>query len=40
MKGGEGANDFICGEGIDTVLDYDPGQGDTLSNDCEVVHRI
>jgi Ca2+-binding RTX toxin-like protein len=40
MKGGSGADDFICGEGIDTVLDYNPGQGDTLSNDCEVVHRV
>jgi Ca2+-binding RTX toxin-like protein len=40
LKGGPGADEFVCGEGIDTVLDYNPGQGDTLSNDCEIVHRI
>jgi Ca2+-binding RTX toxin-like protein len=38
MKGGPGANQFICGEGIDTVLDYNPADGDVISNDCEIVN--
>jgi Ca2+-binding RTX toxin-like protein len=39
LKGGEGANRFVCADGVDTVLDYDPSKGDTISGDCEVVHR-
>jgi Ca2+-binding RTX toxin-like protein len=40
LKGGPGADKFICGPLIDTVLDYTPSQGDTLSNDCEIVNTI
>ena len=40
MRGGPGANEFICGDGIDTILDYNPAQGDIISNDCEIVGRI
>jgi Ca2+-binding RTX toxin-like protein len=40
LKGGPGADKFICGPLIDTVLDYAPSQGDTLSNDCEIVNTI
>jgi Ca2+-binding RTX toxin-like protein len=40
LKGGPGADEFICGPLIDTVLDYTPSQGDTLSNDCEVVNTL
>jgi Ca2+-binding RTX toxin-like protein len=40
LKGGPGADKFICGPLIDTVLDYTPSQGDTLSNDCEIVNNI
>src|SRR5215207_2884434 len=40
LKGGPGADEFICGALIDTVLDYTPSQGDTLSNDCEIVNTI
>jgi Ca2+-binding RTX toxin-like protein len=40
LKGGLGADKFICGPLIDTVLDYTPSQGDTLSNDCEMVNTI
>jgi hypothetical protein len=25
---------------VDTVLDYNPSKGDTVSGDCEVVHRV
>jgi Ca2+-binding RTX toxin-like protein len=40
LKGGPGADEFICGPLIDTVLDYTPSQGDTLSNDCEIVNTL
>jgi Ca2+-binding RTX toxin-like protein len=40
LKGGPGADKFICGPLIDTVLDYTPSQGDTISNDCEIVNTI
>jgi Ca2+-binding RTX toxin-like protein len=38
MRGGPGANEFICGDEVDTVLDYKPSQGDVISNDCEIVN--
>ena len=31
MRGGPGTNEFICGDGIDTILDYNPTQGDIIS---------
>jgi hypothetical protein len=37
---GPGANEFIIGDGIDTILGYNPAQGDIISNDCEIVGRI
>ena len=40
LKGGEGKNRFVCADGVDTVLDYEPSKGDTISGDCEIVHRI
>jgi hypothetical protein len=40
MRLGPGANEFIFGDGIDTILDYNPAQGDIISNDCEIVGRI
>jgi Ca2+-binding RTX toxin-like protein len=40
LKGGEGKNRFVCADGVDTVLDYEPSKGDTVSGDCEIVHRI
>jgi hypothetical protein len=27
-------------DGIDTIFDYDPAQGDIISNDCEIVGGI
>jgi Ca2+-binding RTX toxin-like protein len=38
LKGGAGANEFVCGDGVDTVLNYNPAQGDVISNDCEIVN--
>ena len=40
LKGGEGKNRFVCADGVDTVLDYEPSKGDTISGDCEIVHRV
>jgi trimeric autotransporter adhesin len=40
LKGGEGKNRFVCADGVDTVLDYEPSKGDTISGDCEIVHRL
>ena len=39
LKGGPGKNRFVCADGVDTVLDYNPSKGDTISGDCEVIHR-
>jgi hypothetical protein len=38
LRGGAGANESVCGDGVDTVLDYDPAKGDVISNDCEIVN--
>jgi Ca2+-binding RTX toxin-like protein len=38
LRGGAGANEFVCGDGVDTVLDYNPAQGDVISSDCEIVN--
>ena len=39
LEGGRGADYFDCGENYDIVLDYDPGDGDILSTNCEEVIR-
>jgi Ca2+-binding RTX toxin-like protein len=39
LRGGSGADYFDCGIGFDTVLDFDPSEGDTHSADCEVVYE-
>lgn len=38
--GGDGADSFNCGEDVDTVLDYNPAQGDTINQDCEIVNTV
>ncbi len=40
LKGGPGADEFVCGGGVDTVLDYNPNEGDTISSDCENVNTV
>ena len=35
LTGGEGAQRFICGGGVDTITDYDEAEGDTKAADCE-----
>jgi Ca2+-binding RTX toxin-like protein len=35
LEGGEGADFFDCGDGIDIVLDFEPAQGDIIKDDCE-----
>jgi hypothetical protein len=38
--GGPGADYFDCGDGVDTVIDYNPSQGDILSTNCENVNTV
>jgi Ca2+-binding RTX toxin-like protein len=42
LWGNSGADDFLCGgeESQDTVMDYDPDQGDTVSDGCEEVMEV
>jgi RTX calcium-binding nonapeptide repeat (4 copies) len=40
LEGGRGADYFDCGENYDIVLDYNPGDGDILANNCEEIIRI
>ena len=40
MTGGPGSDYFDCGDGLDTVIDFDPGQGDVLSNNCDIVNTV
>jgi hypothetical protein len=29
------ADNFVCGDGIDTIKDFNPDEGDTKTADCE-----
>lgn len=40
LRGGKGANFFNCGNGFDVVVDFDAQNGDTRTNDCEVVNVV
>jgi hypothetical protein len=40
LQGQEGADYFDCGDGLDTVIDYNPAQGDVISSNCENVNLI
>lgn len=40
LQGEQGADYFDCGDGLDTVVDYTPTQGDVISVDCENVNVI
>lgn len=39
LSGGPGADKFICGEGTDTIRDYNPDEGDTITDakNCEKI---
>lgn len=39
LTGGLGADKFICGQGSDTIRDYNPDEGDTIIDlqSCEIV---
>lgn len=39
MERGSDADQFNCGDGVDTVLDYNDAQGDLLSSNCEIVNE-
>ena len=38
LKGGEnsGANYFDCGDGFDTIIDFNPAKGDVTAGNCEI----
>ena len=36
MDGGNGADNFSCGGGTDTIEDFDSVQGDVKTDDCEM----
>jgi Ca2+-binding RTX toxin-like protein len=40
LTGGKGADKFTCGEGNDTILDYNPKEGDIILDRqyCEKIH--
>jgi hypothetical protein len=39
-KGGPGVDTFKCSPGpYDTVEDYNPEEGDTVSDDCEIINQ-
>lgn len=40
LVGGPGADYFDCGPGKDTIRDFNPSEGDTKTNDCEIVMNV
>ena len=40
MIGGAGADYFECGSGLNTVVDFNPSNGDLVSNGCAIVNNI
>jgi RTX calcium-binding nonapeptide repeat (4 copies) len=38
LKGGDntGANYFDCGDGLDVIIDFNPGRGDITAGNCEI----
>jgi Ca2+-binding RTX toxin-like protein len=40
MIGGAGADYFECGSGLNTVVDFNPTNGDLVSNGCVIVNNI
>ena len=41
LKGGEnsGANYFGCGDGLDTIIDFNPAKGDITAGNCEIFSK-
>ena len=37
LEGGPGADFFDCGMGFDTVVDFNPNEGDITNDNCEDV---
>ena len=38
ITGGSGADHIICREGTDIVTDYNPKEGDSIGEDCEIIN--
>src|SRR5215213_2774076 len=39
LEGGSGADYFDCGDGLDVIIDFEPREGDTHTNNCEDVRE-
>ena len=41
LKGGEnsGANYFGCGDGLDTIIDFNPAKGEITAGNCEIFSK-
>jgi hypothetical protein len=39
LEGGDGADFFECGDGLDMIVDYDPSKGDMHTSNCEDVRK-
>ena len=39
LEGGPGADFFDCGPGFDTVVDFNPNEGDITNDNCEDVRN-
>jgi hypothetical protein len=39
LEGGDGADYFDCGDGLDVIVDFEPGKGDTHTSNCEDVRE-
>jgi Ca2+-binding RTX toxin-like protein len=40
LQGQQGADYFDCGDGLDTVIDYNPSQGDVITSNCDNVNQV
>jgi hypothetical protein len=40
LEGGPGADFFDCGAGFDTVVDFNPSEGDVTNDNCEDVRTV
>ena len=36
LIGGQGTSYFDCGDDIDTVIDFNPAQGDVMAGNCKL----
>jgi hypothetical protein len=39
LEGGDGADYFDCGDGLDVIIDFEPSKGDTHTNNCKDIRE-